>query len=112
LIQSRTTKKFWRVFSDLPVDIQQNARRAYRLFQSNPAHPSLQFKRLEREDDVYSARVGLGYRALAVMEIASFGIGSAVTPTTTVWSDNENFDEFSGSNTGEPQSRRPAAWAV
>jgi hypothetical protein len=67
-MQSRTTKKFWRLFSDLPADVQENARRAYLLFQSNPAHPSLQFKKLEGEDDVYSARIGLGYRALAVMK--------------------------------------------
>jgi hypothetical protein len=36
-------------------------------FRSNPAHPSLQFKRLEGEGRIYSARIGLGYRALAVM---------------------------------------------
>jgi hypothetical protein len=38
--------------------------RAYRFFQSNPAHPGLQFKKLE--EDIYSARIGLDYRALAV----------------------------------------------
>jgi hypothetical protein len=41
---------------------------AYRLFQSNPAHRGLQFKKLEGEDDIYSARIGLGYRALAVVK--------------------------------------------
>jgi hypothetical protein len=68
LIQSRTTRRFWRLFSDLPVEVQQEARRAYQLFQINPVHPGLQFKKLEGEDDVYSARIGLGYRALAVMK--------------------------------------------
>lgn len=56
-MQSRTTRQFWRLFSDLPFDVQQDARRAYRLFQSNPAHPGLQFKKLEGEDDIYSARI-------------------------------------------------------
>jgi hypothetical protein len=42
-------------------------KRAYRLFQSDPAHPGLQFKKLEGEDHIYSTRVGLEYRALAVM---------------------------------------------
>lgn len=32
-------------------------KRAYRLFQSNPAHPGLKFKKLEGEDDIYSARI-------------------------------------------------------
>jgi hypothetical protein len=67
LIESRTTRKFWRLFSDLPVDVQRDAKRAYRLFQANPAHPGLQFKKLEGEDNIYSARIGLGYRALAVV---------------------------------------------
>ena len=47
------------MFSALPDDIQRDAKRAYRLFQSNPAHPGLQFKKLEGEDHIYSARIGL-----------------------------------------------------
>ena len=78
-MQSRTTRQFWRLFSELPFDAQQNAKRVYRLFQSNPAHPGLQFKKLEGEDNVYSARIGLDYRALAVMKkdrIVWYWIGS------------------------------------
>jgi hypothetical protein len=44
----------------------EDAKRAYRLFRINPAHPSPRFKRIE--EDIYSVRVGLGYRALAVMK--------------------------------------------
>ena len=78
-MQSRTTRQFRRLFSSLPSDAQREAKRAYRLFQSNPAHPGLQFKKLEGEDDIYSARIGLGYRALAVMKkdrIVWYWIGS------------------------------------
>ena len=64
-MQSRTTR---RLFSDLPLDAQRDANRGYRLFQSNPAHPGLQFKKLEGTDDIYSIRIGLDYRALAVMK--------------------------------------------
>jgi hypothetical protein len=67
-MQSRTTRQFWRLFSNLPFDVQQDAKRAYRLFQGNPAHPGLRFKKLEGDDDIYSVRIGLGYRALAVMK--------------------------------------------
>lgn len=67
MIASRTTRQFRRLFSDLPLDAQRDAKRAYRLFRANPAHPGLQFKKLEGEDDLYSARIGLDYRALAVM---------------------------------------------
>lgn len=78
-MQSRTTRQFWRLFSDLSLDAQRDAKRAYRLFQSNPAHPGLQFKKLEGQDNIYSARIGLDYRALAVMKndrIVWYWIGS------------------------------------
>jgi hypothetical protein len=66
LIESRTTRRFWRLFADLPAGVQQEAKRAYLLFRSHPQHPSLHFKKLEGEDAIFSARIGLGYRALAV----------------------------------------------
>jgi hypothetical protein len=75
---SRTTRQFWRLFSDLPIDVQRDAQRAYRLFQMNPAHPGLQFKKLEGEESLYSVRIGLEYRALGVMKkdrIVWFWIG-------------------------------------
>ena len=65
---SRATRQFWRLFADLPADVQRDAKKAYRLFQENPAHPGLQFKKLQGEDNIYAARIGLGYRALAVMK--------------------------------------------
>jgi len=78
-MQSRTTRQFRRLFSELPGEVQREARRAYRLFHDNPAHPGLHFKKIEGEDDIYSARIGLDYRALAVMKkdrIVWYWIGS------------------------------------
>jgi len=78
-MQSRATRQFWRLFSDLPLDVQRDAKRAYRILQNNPAHPGLQFKKLEGEDKIYSARIGLDYRALGVMKgdrIVWYWIGS------------------------------------
>ena len=78
-MNSRTTRQFWRLFSDLPSGVQRDAKRAYRLFQSNPGHPGLQFKKLEGEDNIYSVRIGLDYRALAAMKkdrIVWYWIGS------------------------------------
>ena len=65
--------------SHLPAGAQRDAKRSYRLFQTNPAHPGLQFKKLEGEDNIYSIRVGLDYRALAVMNrdrVVWYWIGS------------------------------------
>jgi hypothetical protein len=67
------------LFSDLPIDVQREAKRAWRLFQNNPSHPGLHFKKLEGEDDIYSVRIGLDYRALAVMNngrVVWFWIGA------------------------------------
>jgi hypothetical protein len=54
-MQSQATRRFRRLLSGLPIDVQRAARRSYRLFRSNPAHPGLQFKKLEGEDNIYSA---------------------------------------------------------
>jgi hypothetical protein len=59
LIQSRATRRFWRLFRDLPPAAQRDAKRAYGVFQNNPAHPSLQFKKLQGEENIYSVRIGL-----------------------------------------------------
>jgi hypothetical protein len=59
--------------------VQDQARLAYRLFRDNPEHPSLRFKPVHPTRPIYSARVGLGYRALAVRDgeaVIWFWIGS------------------------------------
>jgi hypothetical protein len=79
VIQSRTTKSFRTAFAALPADVQNQARRTYVLFRADPSHPSLRFKKVDDQENVYSVRVGLGYRALAVLEgsvVIWFWIGS------------------------------------
>jgi hypothetical protein len=79
VIESRTTRSFRTAFAALPDEVQAQARRAYRLFLANPSHPSLRFKKVEQTENVYSVRIGLGFRALGVLEgsvIAWFWIGS------------------------------------
>jgi len=49
------------------------------MFQKDPNHPSLRLKQVHGTKPVFSARVGLGYRALGVREgdeIVWFWIGS------------------------------------
>ena len=78
-MKSRTTRGFWRLFDGLPADVQEHARRAYEQFNANPAHPGLNLKRVGRKRPVYSARVGIQYRAVGVLEgdtITWFWIGS------------------------------------
>ncbi len=55
--------EFWACLEKLPANVQQLARENYELLKSNPYHPSLHFKRVDR---FWSVRVGRSYRALAV----------------------------------------------
>jgi len=78
-VRSRGTPRFWAAYRELPPEIRDLARKAYRLFRENPEHPSLHFKKVHNRDPVYSARITLGYRALGLLEdedISWFWIGS------------------------------------
>jgi hypothetical protein len=48
------------------MDTQNRAKDAFHRFEDNPQHPSLRFRQVHPTRPIYSARVSLGYRALAV----------------------------------------------
>ena len=78
-MNSRTTERFRQAFDGLPPDVRRQARSAFRLWQADPGHRSLQFKRVHPTQPIYSARIGLGWRALGVLEsdtVVWFWIGS------------------------------------
>jgi hypothetical protein len=68
MMSSRTTRRFRELFSALPAHVQWQARETCRLFRQNPQHPGLRLKRIRTEPPLYSARVGIGYRAVAVRD--------------------------------------------
>ena len=59
-----TTPRFWAACEKLPARIRKLADRRYQLLKSNPEHHILHFKRVT--DQLWSVRVGEGYRALGV----------------------------------------------
>ena len=65
-MRSRRTAQFRTLFEQLPAEVQLSTQRAYSMFQRDPAHPSLQFKRLRADRQTWSIRIGLGYRALGL----------------------------------------------
>jgi hypothetical protein len=67
-MNSRTTRRFRRLFAALPAHIQRQGREAYRLFRENPNHPGLHFKQVHAHPPTYSARIGISYRAAAVLD--------------------------------------------
>jgi len=67
-VKSQTTAAFRKRFADLPLDVRNQARGAYRLFTANRHHSSLQFKRVHARQPIYSARVGRSYRVVGLLE--------------------------------------------
>lgn len=65
---SRTTRRFRKTLAALPMAVRQQARRAYRLFEQDPSHPSLRFKRVHPSEPIFSVRVSQDCRALGVRE--------------------------------------------
>ncbi len=63
------TERFWRLYAELPVQLQQLADKNFELLRENPRHPSLHFKKIGK---LWSARVGAHYRALATEEDGDF----------------------------------------
>ena len=76
---SRTTRRFREMLATLPAHARAQARDAYELFGQNPVHPGLHFKKVHPDPPTYSARVGIGYRAVGTMDgdtVIWFWIGS------------------------------------
>jgi hypothetical protein len=67
-MRHRATSGFWQEYHGLPEDICSRADKQFSLLKSNPQHPSLHFKKVgvSQGQEVWSVRVTLNYRALAL----------------------------------------------
>ncbi|MEY2976353.1 MAG: hypothetical protein ACO31I_15765 [Prochlorotrichaceae cyanobacterium] len=74
-MKSELTEDFVKSFAQLPARVKQTARKNYRLWKQNPSHPSLEFKKLNTKEPLYSVRAGMGWRAIGVLK----------QPNTIVW---------------------------
>ena len=77
-MNSHTTRSFRDSLALPPAEIQKRARAAYLHFRTDPQHPGLEFKKVNRARPVYSARINDDYRAVGVMDgtdIVWFWIG-------------------------------------
>jgi len=80
-MKSSRTQDFRKLFSKLPNRVQETAKKNYQLWRENPSHPSLEFKKVNNKLNIWSVRVGIGWRALGVVKtqenkIVWFWIGS------------------------------------
>lgn len=78
-MKSRTTDNFWKCYDELPVEVRKQAKEAYRLFEQDPFHPGLHFKRVSSTEPVFSARISRNYRSVGIIQgdtIIWFWIGA------------------------------------
>lgn len=59
-----TLPRFWHYYHALPKEIQILANKNFQLLKTDPAHPSLHFKKIGQQNALWSVRIGKQYRAL------------------------------------------------
>ena len=78
-MNSQTTERFRKAYKNLPEHVRSSASKAYKIWQRNHKHPSLQFKKIHPSHQIYSVRISLAWRALGVKQgdtMIWFWIGS------------------------------------
>lgn len=78
-MRSRTTSRFRKAYDRLPERIRRQAKEAYALFESDPRHPSLRYKKVHPKKTICSVRISQSYRALGILhgnDMVWFWIGS------------------------------------
>ena len=78
-MKSATLPSFWEAYKSLDETTKVRARKAYSLWSQNPFHPSLRFKCINHEENLWSLRISLDYRAIGILDadtITWFWIGN------------------------------------
>jgi hypothetical protein len=78
-MKSRITIQFRQMFANLPKQVQDQTRKAYKQFKQEPSYPSLRFKKVHPKLPIYSVRINRDYRAVGQLDqdtIIWFWIGS------------------------------------
>jgi len=60
---SQVRPSFWRAYDRLAPAIKARAKSAWKLFERDPDHPSLRFKKLQANDNLWSVRINEQYRS-------------------------------------------------
>jgi len=67
-VKSRTLPSFWDTYVLLPESVKKATRKQFLHWRETPFHPSLHFKCVNQEEQIWSVRVTLGYRALGILD--------------------------------------------
>ena len=61
-----TLPRFWKHYQELSKEVQQLADKNFELLKADPFYPSLHLKKVGKQKQLWSVRVGLHYRALGL----------------------------------------------
>lgn len=78
-MKSATLPSFWSAYRSLDQNIRHSARKVYQIWRENPFHPSLHFKCINDQENIWSVRITRSYRAIGILEndtVTWFWIGS------------------------------------
>ena len=64
----KTYPSFWTTYESLDDEVKKQAKKSFELWRENPFHPSLHFKCVNKEENVWSLRVSRRDRALCIFE--------------------------------------------
>jgi len=67
-MNSATLPSFWEAYALLDEAVKRSARKSFVLWAQNPFHPSLHFKCINREEDIWAVRITRGYRAVGFLQ--------------------------------------------
>ena len=67
-MKSATLPSFLDKYQSLEKQVRQSASKAYQLWRENPFHPSLHFKCINNEENIWSVKITRNYRAIRVLE--------------------------------------------
>ena len=65
-MRSVRTHAFRRLYEALAEETRDKAQRSFELWKADTSHPGLYFKQVDAEENIWSARVDLSYRALCI----------------------------------------------
>lgn len=67
-MRSRTTAHFRKQLARIPTNVQEQAKRTYRVWRTDPYRNGLEYGRVHPSRPYYSVRIGLHWRAVALVE--------------------------------------------
>jgi len=92
-MKSYVLPSFWEAYASLDPSLRSRVRKAYELWLNNPFHPSLRFKCINTQEDIWSVRVSRGYRAVGV---AGKNVADGNTVTWFWVGKHEEYERFFG----------------